>query len=258
MRSLRITKIHIEHKVLAVNEQEFLDRYDPAAFARPSVAVDLVLMSVVDGAPAVLLRQRDNHPFKGRWALPGAFVAIDESLDAAARRVLGGKAHMAGAYLEQLYTFGAVARDPRMRIISIAYFSLLPADRFAAALASDPALTLARLALSDTSDAAEAGTDEGKSLPLGFDHGAILATALRRLRGKLDYSAIAFALLPARFTLRALQEVHEAILGTTLNKSAFRRRMLDRGWLVATGEREVGTSFRPAELYHHRPRIGDQ
>ncbi|MFA5965655.1 MAG: NUDIX domain-containing protein [Sphingomonas sp.] len=240
-----------------MDEPDFLDRYDPTAFARPSVAVDLVLMSVVDGAPAVLLRQRDNHPFRGRWALPGAFVAIDESLDAAAQRVLGGKAHMAGAYIEQLYTFGAVARDPRMRIISVVYFSLLPADRFAAALAGDPALTLARLALPDASDTAKAATDDGTALPLAFDHGAILATALRRLRGKLDYSAIAFALLPECFTLRALQEVHEAILGTPLNKSAFRRRMLDRGWLVATGSREVGTSFRPAELYRHHIQEGD-
>ncbi len=234
-----------------MHEQDFLDSYDPTAFARPSVAVDLVLMSVVDGAPAVLLRRRDHHPFVDRWTLPGAFVGIDESLDDAARRVLGGKAHMAGAYLEQLYTFGAVARDPRMRIISVAYFSLLPAARFAAALAADPALTLARLALGDADDAAAARTEQGVPLPLGFDHGAILATALRRLRGKLDYSAIAFALLPERFTLRALQEVHEAILGTPLNKPAFRRRMLDRGWLLPTGEREAGASFRPAELYRH-------
>lgn len=240
-----------------MNERAFLDDYDPTAFARPSLTVDLVLMSVIDGAPAVLLLRRDAHPFQGLWTLPGAFVGIDESLDAAARRVLGGKAHMDGAYLEQLYTFGAVDRDPRTRIVTVAYFSLLPADGFAEALAADPALTLARLTLGDGDEAAMAHSGAGTALPLGFDHGAILATALRRLRGKLDYSAIAFALLPERFTLRALQEVHEAILGTSLNKPAFRRRMLDRGWLVPTGAREAGASFRPAELYRHLPEQGE-
>jgi 8-oxo-dGTP diphosphatase len=240
-----------------MDERTFLEDYDPTAFARPSLAVDLVLMSVVEGAPAVLLLRRDAHPFQGMWTLPGAFVDIAESLDAAARRALGGKAHMQGAYLEQLYTFGAVDRDPRTRIISVAYFSLLPADRFAAALVADPTLTLARLTLGETDETATARTADGGALPLGFDHGAILATALRRLRGKLDYSPIAFALLPDRFTLRALQEVHEAILGTALNKPAFRRRMLDRGWLAPTGEREAGASFRPAELYRHLPEQGE-
>jgi 8-oxo-dGTP diphosphatase len=245
-----------------VDERAFLDDYDPTVFARPSLAVDLVLMSVIEGAPAVLLLRRDAHPFQGAWTLPGAFVGIDESLDDAARRVLGGKAHlggaqMDGAYLEQLYTFGAVDRDPRTRIISVAYFSLLPADRFTAALAGDSAPALARLTLGIGDEAATARTGNGDALPLGFDHGAILAIALRRLRGKLDYSGIAFALLPERFTLRALQEVHEAILGTPLNKPAFRRRMLDRGWLAATGEREAGASFRPAELYRHLPEQGE-
>jgi 8-oxo-dGTP diphosphatase len=94
---------------------------------------------------------------------------------------------------------------------------------------------------------------EGQALPLAFDHADILGLAMLRLRGKLDYSDIAFALLPERFTLRQLQSIHEAILGTRVNKPAFRRRMLDSGRLEATGERETGASFRPAELYRHRP-----
>jgi 8-oxo-dGTP diphosphatase len=233
-----------------MNETAFLQSYDPNAFERPSVTVDLVLMSIVDGAPAALLMRRDAHPFLGDWALPGGFVGIGESLDEAAARVLADKAHMHDAYIEQLYTFGAVDRDPRMRIISVAYFALLPVDRFAAALADRPDLALAPLTV------AEDGTISARlgdtTLPLGFDHGDILAMAVQRLRGKLDYAGIAFALLPDRFTLRALQDVYEAILGTSLNKPAFRRRMLDRGWLVATGERETGTSFRPAELFRFR------
>ncbi|OSZ63142.1 NUDIX hydrolase [Sphingomonas sp. IBVSS2] len=239
-----------------MDEAAFLESYDPAVFERPSVAVDLILMSVVDGVPVVLLARRDQHPFHGAWALPGGFVGIGESLDAAARRILADKAHMADAWVEQLYTFGAVDRDPRMRIVSVAYFALIPASAFAAALKAAPELALAELTVPWRGEAGgpvEVRPAEGAPLALAFDHGEMLGVAMRRLRGKLDYSGIAFALLPERFTLRALQDVYEAILDTRLNKPAFRRRMLDRGWLEPTGERETGASFRPAELYRYRP-----
>jgi 8-oxo-dGTP diphosphatase len=244
-----------------MDEAAYLEGYDPTAFERPSVAVDLILMSVVDGMPAALLLRRDQAPFLGNWALPGGFVGIGESLDAAARRVLAEKAHMSDAYVEQLYTFGAVDRDPRMRIISVAYFALLPADRFAAALKATPELALAELTVpwkGETGGPVEVRLADGDELALAFDHGEMLALAMRRLRGKLDYSGVAFALLPERFTLRALQDVYEAILDTRLNKPAFRRRMLDRGWLEPTGERETGASFRPAELYRYRMPEGEQ
>ena len=238
-----------------MDEAAFLAEYDAAAFERPSVTVDLVLMSVVDGAPCALLRKREQHPCHGAWALPGGFVGIKESAEDAARRVLGSKAQLEDAYLEQLYTFGRVDRDPRTRVITIAYFALLPAERFAAALRASPDLALAEIVLPEDTAAgqAECCSADGEPLPLAFDHGEILALALQRLRGKLDYSAIAFALLPELFTLRQLQDIHEAILGARLNKPAFRRRMLDRGWLEGTGERETGASFRPAELYRYRP-----
>jgi 8-oxo-dGTP diphosphatase len=234
-----------------VSEAAFLDGYDPTAYDRPSVAVDLILMSVVAGAPAALLMRRDAHPHRGRWSLPGGFVGIDESLDAAAQRVLATKARMADAWVEQLYTFGAVERDPRSRIVSVAYFALLPPARLTAALKGAPDLTLGTLAV--TGSGIEARSPDGGVLPLAFDHGDMLALAVRRLRGKLDHSDIAFALLPDRFTLRALQDVHEAILGRALNKPAFRRRMLDSGRLEPTGERETGASFRPAELFRPHP-----
>jgi 8-oxo-dGTP diphosphatase len=242
-----------------MDEVAFLESYDPAAYERLSVAVDLILMSVVDGAPAVLLTRRDQHPFAGGWALPGGFVGIGESLDEAANRILVEKARMSGGYVEQLYTFGAIDRDPRTRIISVAYFALLPTDRFTAALKSVPELTLAELTVpwpGETGGSIEARIGDGDPLQLAFDHGEMLSLAVRRLRGKLDYSGIAFALLPERFTLRALQDIYEAILDTKLNKPAFRRRMLDRGWLEATGERETGASFRPAELYRYRQAEG--
>ena len=211
--------------------------YDPAAFPPLAVTVDLVLMTVQDGHLAVLLQRRSEKPHKGDWALPGGFVGAAESLDDAAQRILADKAGLTGGWLEQLYSFGDPGRDPRMRIVTIAYFALLPEDRLSDALAGRADLMLAPLG----------------ALPgLAFDHRSIVDHAAARLRGKLDYAPIAFALLPARFTLRALQQVHEAILGTPLNKPAFRRRMLDTGWIEGTGEREEGGAFRPAELYRVR------
>ena len=238
-----------------MTEEAFLSGYDPEAFDRPSVTVDLVLMTVRDGAPAVLVRRRAEPPFAGRWALPGSFVGMDEDLDEAARRILATEARMDDAYIEQLYTFGTPGRDPRLRVITVAYFALLPAERFAAALAQGADLKLARLDIpwtGETGGPVTALDEAGEALRLGFDHADIVGLAVKRLRGKLDYAPVAFALLPERFTLRDLQQVHEAILGTPLNKPAFRRRMTDKGWIEGTGERETGASFRPAELYRFR------
>ncbi|MBJ7499620.1 MAG: NUDIX hydrolase [Sphingopyxis sp.] len=211
--------------------------YDPADFPPLAVTVDLVLMTVRDGRLAVLLQRRSDGPHKGGWALPGGFVGVDESLDDAAQRILAGKAGLTGGWLEQLYSFGSPDRDPRMRVVTIAYFALLPAGELLAAL-------------DERDDLIIAPAGPGETLPpLAFDHEEILDHAIRRLRGKLAYAPVAFALLPPVFTLRALQDVHEAILGTRLNKPAFRRRMLDTGWIEGTGEREEGGAFRPAELF---------
>ena len=229
-------------------EDAFLNDYDPAAFDRPSVAVDLVLLGIHAGRLSALLVERDQPPQAGRWALPGGFVGIEESLDAAAIRVLRDKAGLADAHLEQLYTFGAIDRDPRMRVVSVAYLALLTEDAVAAASAG-ARITPAAI----DGDPLVATRADGEDLPLAFDHAAILTRARDRLRGKIDYSDIAFAFLPPAFTLRALQEVHEAVLGIRLNKPAFRRRMLDRvvggRRLVATGMREADASHRPAELF---------
>jgi 8-oxo-dGTP diphosphatase len=235
-----------------------LEGYDPAAYPRLTLAVDLVLLGVRDGRPTALLLKRPEHPHADRWALPGGIVGITETLEAAAERVLRDKAGIGEAHLEQLYTFGGLDRDPRMRIVAVAYLALLTEQAFTDALEGTSSL---RPATIEVPWAGEAGgpvaavSPRGKPLPLAFDHADILALAVLRLRGKLDYSDVGFALLPEHFTLRQLQDVHEAILGTTLNKPAFRRRMLDKGWFVATGLREAGTSYRPAELYRfQRPR----
>jgi 8-oxo-dGTP diphosphatase len=242
---------------MVVMSQSFKNERSQAEFEHPSpaVTVDLVLMSIVDRTPAVLLIRR-NDDFGARcWALPGGFVHIDEAVDATAERILRDKAHMSGAYIEQLFTFGGVDRDPRMRVITVAYFGLLPPEHFAPALKGRDDLMLACIDVpwpGEIGGAVKVIGPDGE-LTLAFDHADILATAILRLRGKLDYSSVGFALLPEQFTLRQLQDVHEAILGVKLNKPAFRRRMLDRGWLNATGTRETGSSYRPAELFRHNP-----
>ena len=228
---------------------------NPDDYKRPAVTIDLVLMSIVERTPVILLIRRAIAPDLGAWALPGGFVGIDESLDAAARRILRDKAQLNDAYVEQLYTFGAVNRDPRLRVITVAYFALLPAERFGAALRSSSDLMLAKI---DVPWVGETGgpvhvIDDNAPFKLAFDHAEIIALAILRLRGKLDYSRVAFALLPDHFTLRGLLDVHETILGVTLNKPAFRKRMLDKGWIEPTGVRETGASFRPAELYRLKP-----
>ncbi|MCM0000233.1 MAG: NUDIX domain-containing protein [Erythrobacter sp.] len=211
-----------------------------------AVTVDLVLMTIADGRLSVLLQRRSEEPFADRLALPGGFVGIEETLGDAARRIVIGKAGLAAgasAWLEQLYTFGDPQRDPRMRTVSVAHFALLPHA------------VLARAVLSRSDLALVPVTDLGE--PLAFDHATIIAAAHERLKGKLDYSPVAFALLPDLFTLRDLQSVHEAITGKTLNKPAFRRRMLDTGWIERTGQRESDTPFRPAELYKISVQVAD-
>ncbi|NKJ00898.1 NUDIX domain-containing protein [Novosphingobium sp. SG707] len=206
-----------------------------------AVTVDLVLMSVVDDRLCALLQRRGAEPFTGHLALPGGFVGEHEGLEQAARRILTDKAGFAageGGWLEQLYTFGDPGRDPRMRTVSVAYFALLTHAQLAQAVGLRDDLMLVPVG----------------ALPeaLAFDHAAILALAHDRLRGKLDYAPVAFALLPDLFTLRDLQRVHEAITGNSFSKPAFRRRMLDTGWIEPTGERETQTAFRPAELYQRK------
>jgi 8-oxo-dGTP diphosphatase len=228
-----------------VTEAEFLERYDPDEYERLSVAVDVVVLTAADGALRVLLVQRDEHPHRGRWALPGGFVRPDQSLDDAASEVLDRKAALRGVFLEQLYTFGAPDRDPRTRVISVAYYALVDAARLSAT---------AEVRVSWTGEAggpAEVLVGD-EPAPLAFDHADVLGLAVKRLRGKLDYSPVGFQLLGERFTLRDLQQVHETVLGRRLNKDSFRRRMLASGQLQPTGDRESDVAYRPAELYRFR------
>lgn len=236
-------------------ELQFLSDYEVEDYERPSVAIDVVLLTQVDGAIRVLVVRRVNHPHKDTWALPGVFVSPDESLDAAAARVVRDKVGGGDIYLEQLYTFGSIGRDPRTRVISVSYYALASWDRVERVAQSDE-LALAHI---DVPWQGEQGgpvklSVAGSGVAVGFDHEDIIGMAIKRIRGKLDYTPIGYQLLPSTFTLLQLQQVHETIAGHELNKDSFRRRMLASNELEATGEREDDVGHRPAALYRFTKR----
>lgn len=199
----------------------------------PVVAVDVTIFTLIEGALRVLLIERRHPPYQGYWTLPGGFPRYNESLEAAARRVLDEKGGIRDVWLEQLYTFGEPARDPRARIVTVAYYALVSAERL------DEQERLDRRASWHRADAPP---------PLGFDHQQIVRYAITRLRYKLEYTAAAFELLPARFTLSELQHAYEHILGEALDKRNFRRKVLGTGILEETDEVRGG-GHRPARLY---------
>jgi 8-oxo-dGTP diphosphatase len=239
------------------DEAAFLEQYDPGVFERPSVTVDVVLLTVRQGELFTLVVRRMEHPFKGRWALPGGFVHMTEPLDAAAARILKSKCSLEKVFVEQLATFGDPARDPRTRVISVAYYALVDARRFEKALGRLGEVTVGRLSVpwvGERGGPVRLEDAEGKPMALAFDHEDILGVAVKRIRGKLDYTPIGFQLLHDKFTLLELQAVHETVLGRKLNKDSFRRRMLASGELRATGEMQSEVDHRPAELYRFTTR----
>ncbi len=203
---------------------------------RPALTVDCVVFGFEAGAALkVLLIQRKLPPYEGKWALPGGFVQMEESVDEAAVRELQEETGVTDVFLEQLYTFGAVGRDPRDRIISIAYYALIN-------LQDHP--------IQAASDASDARWYELAELPeLGFDHGEILGCARDRLRAKICYEPIGFELLPTLFTLSQIQNLYEQILERPLDKRNFRKKLLKMDLLLDTGEKEQAVSHRAAQLY---------
>ena len=233
------------------DEQAFLDGYDPAQFEHPSVAVDVVLLAPGEGGLHTLLIQRQEHPFRLKWALPGGFIRMHEDLEPAAARVLREKTGLRGIFLEQLGTFGAPKRDPRMRILSVAYLALVDQERFSGC---KPGSAVGRLVVpwaGEEGGPVEVQDTQGRALSLAFDHAEILGLAVKRLRGNLDTTPVAFQLLPEAFTLYDLQKVHEAVLARRLNKDSFRRRLLATGLLEPTGEQQADVGHRPAALYRY-------
>jgi len=204
-------------------------------YPRAALTVDCVVFGFDESELKVLLIERALEPFKGKWALPGGFVRVDEPLDEAARRELEEEAGLKQVFLEQLYTFGNVERDPRERVVSVAYYALVKLSAHETKAATD---------------AADARWFPVSKVPkLAFDHAEILATALARLKAKVRYQPIGFELLPPKFTLSQLQHLYEAVLGVGLDKRNFRKKVLSFGLLVPLNETQMVGRHRPAQLF---------
>jgi 8-oxo-dGTP diphosphatase len=210
-------------------------------YPHPAVTVDAVVFGFDDADLKLLLIQRKLAPFKGTWALPGGFVRMEETLEAAARRELAEETGITRLYLEQLYTFGEPERDPRERVISVAYYALAK---------------LADHQLQAASDAETVAWFPVAELPaLGFDHERIVEVALKRLKAKVRYEPIGFELLPEKFTLGELQRLYEAVLEHALDKRNFRKKILGMELLEALDEYQQDVAHRAAQYYRfHRAR----
>lgn len=224
-------------------------------YPRPSLTVDTVIFGFdaeeEDPILRVLLIKRADNPYKGMWAIPGGFVEVSdqgdqgESIDEAARRELEEETGIKVAYLEQLYTFGTPGRDPRGRVVSVAYMALVRQQDYKVIAGSDAAEA--------QWFAVEDALDHGK---LAFDHRDILRMAIQRLQGKVRYAPIGFNLLPTKFTLKKLQELYEVILMRKLDKGNFRKRILAMGILAEAGMQD--TKYRASKLYKFDKRAYDK
>jgi 8-oxo-dGTP diphosphatase len=213
-------------------------------FARPAVTVDVVVFALDDDDLKVMLIQRDVPPQAGQWALPGGFVRVDETLDDAARRELQEETGLANIFLEQLYTFGEIDRDPRERVITVAYYALV---------------NLAGHDVRASTDARNAAWFSVNDLPtLAFDHQRILSVAHERLRAKVRYQPIGFELLPEKFALRQLQRLYEIILDRELDKRNFRKKVLSMEFVKETSDIEQDVAHRAARLYRFDKRRYDR
>ncbi|MDF2700359.1 MAG: ADP-ribose pyrophosphatase [Haloplasmataceae bacterium] len=285
-----------------ITEAEFLKSYDVTKYERPSVTCDMVIFTVINEEEAnyrklpkkvlrVLLINRKAHPYKGKWALPGGFVNMDESLDEAAKRELKEETNIENIYMEQLYTYGDVYRDPRTRVISCSYMSLIDSTLFDVKAGDDAKdaqwfdvsdklfeqqksitndgyiLTkLYKLILKGNESELNAVIKvtiiaKGKNIAINrevlesngiaFDHALIIHYGLERLRTKIEYTDIAFSLMPEKFTLTEFQQVYEVILDTELLKANFRRKISEM--VIETNQYKADAGHRPSKLYRFNP-----
>lgn len=245
-----------ESMVINMTEKEFIENYDVTKYERPSVTVDTLIFSVnEDMKLEILLKQRDDFPFKDKWCIPGGFVGINESLDEAANRVLKEKTGAEDLFLEQLYTFGAVDRDPRMRVITVTYTAMVPKAKVK--LQAENAIWFI---IDDFDNCILKKSTSDKEIflsgdDLGFDHSEIIQMAIKRIQGKLEYTDIAFELLndKKRFAIYELQKIHEAIRGKELDTANFKRYVtnnyINSGRMVQTSEQCREFSKRPSWYY---------
>lgn len=283
-----------------LTEEQFLQNYDAGAYERPSVTVDMLIFTVMEQEQnnyrklsekslQLLLIKRGQHPYIGQWALPGGFVSINESIEDAARRELYTETNIDNIYMEQLYTWGDVERDPRMRVISCSYMALVDRTTLNVQAGDDAAdaawfevthqlmetnrteleqgyelekrfrITLQNEQTTLTGTVSHTETVQGhvrkahsriiESEGLAFDHLLMLQYAIERLRGKVEYTDIIFNLMPPLFTLSELQRVYEIILGKELLAAAFRRKIADS--VTETDEYTKDAGHRPSRLYRY-------
>ena len=259
------------------SEQQYLQNYDPSQYEHPSVTVDILIFTVSDKKLRLLLIRRNAYPYLGKWAIPGGFLRMDESADDAAARRIREEAGVEQIHLEQLYTFSAVDRDPRTRVISIAYLATVPQGKlhYLAGVGADDAALFEICGVtgqnvdgnpecaypSNEEDYLLKGPDGEviSSRDLAFDHGRIIRTAILRMRGKLDYTDLAFGFVedPSSFTLTELRLIHEAILDRPLDIGNFRRtikREYEAAGRIEERGLEKGSVGRPAMLYRFTER----
>jgi len=209
-----------------------------ADYEKPGITVDLVIFTVNKETLNVMLVKRAGPPYQEYWSLPGGFLLTGESLDEAALRVLNEKAGVKDVYLEQLYTFGKPDRDPRDRVITVAYFALIP---------------WSNLNQPESNKVADLKWTSVTQVPkLAFDHREILRYAVQRLRAKVTYSNIVYGLMPDQFRLSELQRMYEIILDDQLDKRNFRKRIMASGLLQETGKKHLNGAHRPAMLYQFK------
>lgn len=259
----------------ALTESDYLKQYSVSDYPQISMATDIVCFSVLEQKEdnyrklskkklSILLIKRGEHPYKGKWALPGGFLRINETLDETARRELQEETGVKEAYMEQLYTFSALDRDPRTRVVSVAYLALL-SSRPTLKATTDAVMAkwfeVSYVPLENGEGQLKLKSDEQElsivingeeqaSNQIAFDHAKIIAFALERLRGKIEYTPIAMNLLPKQFTLTTLQQVYEAILGKPLLVANFRRKIKDL--VEETQMYAENGGHRPSKLYQRK------
>lgn len=266
------------------NEEEFLKHYDSSKFEKLSMTTDIIIFSVSDEEVnnyrklskkhfSVLLVKRKDYPFKDMWCLPGGFIKIDEDLEDAPKRILASETNLHNIYLEQLYTYGAVDRDPRMRIVSTSYMALIDKNRLNDKLNDNAAWfnididendKYIEVTLNNENDniyfkikktLKELTTDRYKfevvkNEKLAFDHPLVIVTGIQRLKNKLEYTDVVFNMMPKYFTLGELQQVYEVILGKKLLDPAFRRIIASK--VEKTDKIKSGEGHRPSYLYEYK------
>lgn len=266
------------------SEEEFLRHYDSSKFEKLSMTTDIIIFSVSDSLTdnyrklsekhfSVLLVKRNDYPFQDKWCLPGGFVGIQETLDDAAKRILASETNLHNIYIEQLYTFGNVNRDPRMRIVSTAYMALIDKnmlnekipknaswfnmkileDEKSIHITFDNELEEFSVVIKKT--LRDLTTDRYsyevlKNDHLAFDHAIVIASGISRLKNKLEYTDIVFNMMPEYFTLGELQQVYEVILDKKLLDPAFRRIIADK--VEKTDKVKTGGGHRPSALFHYK------